>query len=84
MENLKFKFKLENTREEYINRIQKYKVIIEDIINIIDNIKKLFLIRKFRTIHLGKNPKNGGNPPIDIKFIIKVIFKFIFKFKLEI
>jgi len=32
-------------------------------------------------IHLGKNPKNGGNPPKDIKFNEKRNFikKFLFK-----
>jgi hypothetical protein len=30
--------------------------------------------------HLGKNPKNGGNPPKDSKTINIEIFKAIFKF----
>lgn len=32
--------------------------------------------------HLGKNPKNGGNPPSDKKFNINKNFIFFFKVKI--
>lgn len=34
---------------------------------------------KLINIHLGKNPVNGGNPPIESKFIIKNIFNDLLK-----
>lgn len=49
-------------------------------INKILNIKKLFKIRLLTVNHLGKNPKNGGKPPKDIKFIIKRNLNILFKF----
>lgn len=40
------------------------------------NIKKLFLNLKVSiTVHLGKNPKNGGSPPNDNKIEDKIKFK---------
>lgn len=36
-------------------------------------IKKLLIIIKLITIHLGKNPIKGGNPPNDKKLIKKKI-----------
>lgn len=37
----------------------------------INKIKTLFIsIRGWITIHFGRNPKNGGNPPNDSMFII--------------
>lgn len=35
---------------------------------------KLFWIIKLIISHLGKNPKNGGKPPRDKKFNVKIIF----------
>jgi hypothetical protein len=37
--------------------------------------KLLILIKFSIIIHLGKNPKNGGNPPKDKKLIKKQNFK---------
>lgn len=33
--------------------------------------------RDWITSHLGKNPKNGGNPPNDSKFMNRVNFKIL-------
>lgn len=32
--------------------------------------------------HLGRKPKNGGNPPNDIKFNININFVFFFRVKI--
>lgn len=45
-------------------------------------IKSLFIIKKLITIHFGKNPINGGNPPSERKLISK--FSLIKDFKLII
>lgn len=42
-------------------------------------IKKLFFNRKLITIHFGKNPMNGGNPPNERKLIISDILIMLFK-----
>lgn len=43
--------------------------------------KRLFFNIKLITIHFGKNPMKGGNPPIDRKLINKdsliILFKLI-------
>lgn len=44
---------------------------------------KFSFIKKLTVIHLGKNPKKGGNPPKDKKFIIKNNFIILFEFKFE-
>lgn len=42
----------------------------------------LFSIKFSIVNHLGKKPKKGGNPPKDIKFIIKKNFTWILLFRL--
>lgn len=41
--------------------------------------KKLFFNIKLITIHFGKNPINGGNPPNERKLIIRDILIILFK-----
>lgn len=41
-------------------------------------------IRKFTVNHFGKNPINGGIPPNERKFIMKIIFNGLFEFKVLI
>lgn len=39
-----------------------------------------FIVIVWIVIHLGRNPRNGGNPPNDIKFRIKKIFNVVLLF----
>lgn len=47
------------------------------------NIDWLINIKDWITIHLGKNPKNGGIPPSDNKLIEKINFKIFEFIKIE-
>lgn len=51
-------------------------------VSVSEIIYKLFTIRELMMIHLGKNPRNGGNPPRDKKLIKIDILMVGLKFKL--
>lgn len=53
----------------YLYNIIKVKIDIK-----IGIINSFLSIIDWIVIHLGRNPKNGGNPPILIRLIIKVSF----------
>lgn len=40
----------------------------------VDINRELMLIMFWIVIHLGKNPRKGGNPPNDMKFTMNIIF----------
>lgn len=69
---IEFKIKIEKIIRMYMNNM--IRVIIS--ININKIILFIFIIINI----LGKNPKNGGNPPIERKFInINILIKFFLK-----
>lgn len=64
-------------RDGIIVRMYRNRVINVKITKVIASVI-LFFTKLFNTIHLGKNPKNGGTPPILIKFTKKEIFNKLF------
>jgi len=55
-------------------------IIRVNIIKVIERICIFLLINLLIVNHLGKNPKKGGNPPKDKKFIVIEIFNILLIF----